>query len=91
VLNLIGWGANPEKILLLGAFHEANGANDAWRSADMETRFAEAREGFPSNFPRDIRAAIREGLIASVTPRTYRISRTGWNRIADAISKLPTV
>jgi hypothetical protein len=87
VLNTIGWDSNPEKVLLLGAFHEAGGDDDAWRSADMEARFAEAREGFPANFPRDIRAAIRDGLIATVTPRTYRVSRTGWNRIAEAILK----
>jgi hypothetical protein len=91
VLNMIGWDSNPEKILLLAAFHEASGEDDAWRSADMEARFTEAREGFPANFPRDIRVAIRDGLIATITPRTYRVSRTGWNRISDAITKLPVL
>jgi hypothetical protein len=91
ILNLIGWSTNSEKILLLGAYHEISHGEDSWRSADMEERFAEARESFPSNFPRDIRVAIREGLITSVTPRTYRVSRTGWNRLADAITKLSTV
>jgi hypothetical protein len=88
VLNLIGWPTNPEKILLLSAFHEANGGGEGWRSADMETRFSEAKERFPAWFPRDIRTAIKDGTIAPVTQRTYKVSRSGWNRIAEAIAKL---
>lgn len=75
-LNLFNWQTNPEKILLMGAIQESNQEDDeAWRSADMEKRFAESKEGFPANFPRDISAAIKDGLIATVTPRTYRVSR----------------
>lgn len=88
VLNQIKWSTNPEKVLLLGAFHEARSNEEVWRSADIENRFAEARETFPANFPRDIRTAIKDGLIAPVTPRTYRVSRTGWNKINEAIAKL---
>lgn len=87
-LNLIGWKTNPEKILIMGAFHESKGGAEGWRSADMETRFSEARESFPGNFPRDMSSAIKESLIATVTPRTYKISRTGWNKIADAVAGL---
>jgi hypothetical protein len=87
-LNLFNWQTNPEKIVLMGAFHEANQEEDeAWRSSDVEKRFADAKEAFPANFPRDIAAAIKDGLIATVTPRTYRVSRTGWNKIAEAIAK----
>ncbi|MGB8367756.1 MAG: hypothetical protein ACLPYZ_14785 [Limisphaerales bacterium] len=87
-LNLIDWKTGPEKILLLGAFHESRGkANESWRSADMETRFTEANEAFPKNFPRDIKTAVKSGFIATITPRTYNVSRTGWNKLAAAIAK----
>ncbi len=89
ILNKIKWDTNPDKILLMGAFHESKVETESWRSADMETRFGEAKDTPPANFPRDIAAAIKSGLIASVTPRTYTVSRTGWNKIADAIAKLP--
>jgi hypothetical protein len=88
ILNRFEWVTNPEKILLLGAFHEAASSNEVWRSADIEERFREARETFPTNFPRDIKNAIRAGLIQGVTARTYRVSRTGWNRIKEAIEKI---
>jgi hypothetical protein len=89
ILNKIKWDTNPDKILLMGAFHEAKVDTDSWRSADMETRFGEAKETQPANFPRDISAAIKSGQVATVTPRTYIVSRSGWNKIADAIAKLP--
>jgi hypothetical protein len=54
----------------------------------MEERFGQAKEPFPGNFPRDMRAAIDEGVIGAVTPRTYKVGRSGWNKIADAIAKL---
>jgi hypothetical protein len=88
VLNAIQWDKHQDKILLLGAFHEANGGKEGWRSADMDERFSEAKELFPPAFPRNIRDAIKEGGIAPVTDRTYKVSRTGWNKIADAITKI---
>jgi len=89
IFNKIKWDTNPEKILLMGAFHESKVETNSWRSADMEKRFAEAKETQPANFPRDIATAIKTGFITTVTPRTYIVSRTGWNKIADAIAKLP--
>lgn len=89
ILNIIKWETNPEKFLLMGAFHESKSDKTSWRSADMETRFTEARETQPANFSRDIANAIKSGFITTVTPRTYTVSRTGWNKIADAIAKLP--
>jgi hypothetical protein len=89
ILNKIKWDTNAERILLLGAFHESKVETDSWRSADMETRFSEAKETQPANFPRDISTAIKSGIIATVTPRTYIVSRTGWNKIAEALAKLP--
>lgn len=89
ILNKIKWDTNPEKILLMGAFHESKADAKSWRSADMEMRFGEAKETPPTNFPRDIANGIKSGFITTVTPRTYIVSRTGWNRIADAIVKLP--
>jgi hypothetical protein len=91
VLNMIRWDKNPDKILLLAAHYEAKGGAEGWRSADMETKFSEAKEGFPGNFSRDIVTAIKDGMVATVTPRTYKVSRTGWNRIGEAFSKLPPV
>jgi hypothetical protein len=88
ILNKIKWETNPDKILLLGAFHESKVKTDSWRSADMEARFAEAKEKPPTNFPRDIANGIKSGLVTTVTPRTYIVSRTGWNKIADAIANL---
>lgn len=90
VLNRIGWKTNPEKILLLGAFHESNGGTEGWRSAEIGERFGQAKEGFPANFPRDIRAALGAGDIGAVTPRTYKVGRVGWNKIAAAIKELET-
>ena len=89
VLNIINWDKYSEKIVLLGAHYEAKGGEEGWRSADMETKFSEAKEPFPANFSRDVVTAIKDSMIATVTPRTYKVSRSGWNRIGEAISKLP--
>jgi hypothetical protein len=89
MLNLIGWKTNPEKILILAAYHESKSPNDSdWRKTDVEQRFSEAREQAPGNFTRDISNAVKDNLIAPVTYRTYKVSRTGWNRLAEATANL---
>jgi hypothetical protein len=88
VLNKIKWDTYPEKILLMGAFHESKEEVDSWRSADIENRFVEAKDSRPSNFPRDIGNGIKSGFITTITPRTYIVSRTGWNKIADVLGKM---
>jgi len=88
LLNQLRWDTYPEKILLLGAWHEARGGSTPWKSCDMDSVFRQAKEGAPSNFPRDIKVAIKSGWINTHTPRTYSVTRTGWNRLADAMSKL---
>jgi hypothetical protein len=88
LLNHIRWETYAEKILLLGAWYEARGGNVPWKSADMDAVFKQAKEGVPSNFPRDIKVAIKSGWIHTHTPRTYSVTRTGWNKIAEALSKL---
>ncbi len=88
LLNQLRWDAYPEKILLLGAWHEARGGTTPWKSSDMDSVFRQAKEGAPSNFPRDIKVAIKSGWIHTHTPRTYSVTRTGWNRLADALSKM---
>jgi hypothetical protein len=85
LLNQIGWESFPEKILLLAAWHEARGGTTPWRSADMDDTFKLAKESPPSNFPRDIRNAIKSGWIHNETPRTYVVTRTGWNKIGQAL------
>lgn len=91
VLNLLKLDTYPEKIVILGACHEARGNGEGWRSADMEKLFSEAKEAPPANFPRDIRNAIKSGDIRPVTPRTYAVSRTGWNRLAEALAKVGAI
>ena len=88
LLNQVRWETYPEKILLLGAWYEARGGSAPWKSADMDAVFRQAKEGAPSNFPRDIKVAIKSGWIHTHTPRTYSVTRTGWNRVSDALSKL---
>jgi hypothetical protein len=91
ILNSLKWETYPDKILVLGAFHETRGNNDGWRSSDIIKLFAEAKEPSPGNFPRDISKAIKSGDIRPVTPRTYAVSRTGWNRLADALGKIGAI
>lgn len=85
LLNQLGWESFPEKILLLAAWHEARGGTTPWRSSDMDETFKLAKESPPSNFPRDIRNAIKSGWIHNETPRTYVVTRTGWNKIGQAL------
>jgi len=90
LLNQLQWDTYPEKILLLAAWHEARGGSTPWKSSDMDTVFRQAKEAPPSNFPRDIKAAIKSGWIHTHPPRTYSVTRTGWNRLGDAVAKLNT-
>jgi len=89
LLNKFKWDSYAEKILLLGAWHESRGGNTPWRSADMDETFKQAKEKPPGNFPRDIKTAIKTSLIHAETPRTYAVTRTGWNKIGQAIQALP--
>jgi hypothetical protein len=88
LLNHLRWDTHAEKILLLAAWHEARGGNTPWKSADMDAVFLNAKERAPANFPRDIKTAIKSGWIHTHTPRTYSVTRTGWNKIADSLAKL---
>jgi hypothetical protein len=88
LLNQLRWETHPEKILLLAAWHEARGGTTPWKSADMDAVFMNAKERPPANFPRDIKTAIKSGWIHTHTPRTYSVTRTGWNKISESISKL---
>jgi len=90
LLNQLGWDSFPEKILLLGAWHEARGGITPWRSADMDEIFKLAKESPPANFPRDIKNAIKSGWIHNETPRTYVVTRTGWNKIGQTLRNLPS-
>lgn len=85
LLNQLKWDSFPEKILLLGAWLEARGGATPWRSADMDDTFKLAKESPPANFPRDIKNAIKSGWIHNETPRTYVVTRTGWNKIGQAL------
>ena len=79
------WDSFYEKIVLLGAWHEAREGHTPWRSADMDEIFRQAKEKPPTNFPRDIKTSIQSVLIHAETPRTYSVTRTGWNKIGQAI------
>ena len=87
LLNRVKCDSYPEKILLMAAWYEARGGNPGWRSADMDETFGQAKERPPANFPREIKQAIKSGWIHTVTARTYCVTRTGWNKVAEALSK----
>jgi len=88
LLNRLKWDSFPEKILLLGAWYESRGGSTPWRSSDMDETFKQAKESSPRNFPRDIKNAIKSGWIHAETPRTYAITRSGWNRIGQATENM---
>src|SRR5215831_1845472 len=87
LLNRLRWDSYPEKILLLGAWFEARGGSIPWKSADMDEVFKQAKEKPPANFPRDVKQAIKAAWIHPVTPRTYSVTRTGWNKLAEVLSQ----
>lgn len=88
LLNLVKWDTYPEKILLLGAWHESRGGDTLWKSSDLDEVFKQAKEKPPNNFPRDIKTAIKSGVIHAETPRAYTVTRTGWNKIAQVIENV---
>jgi hypothetical protein len=87
LLNRLHWDSYPEKILLLGAWFEARGGSVPWKSADMDEVFKQAKEKPPANFPRDVKQAIKAAWIHPMTPRTYSVTRTGWNKLAEVLSQ----
>ena len=86
LLNHLRWDSYPEKILLLSAWFEARGGTVPWKSADMDEIFKQAKEKPPTNFPRDIKQAIKAAWIHPITPRTYAVTRTGWNKLTEALT-----
>lgn len=86
LLNHLRWDSYPEKILLLGAWFEAKGGTVPWKSADIDEVFKQAKEKPPGNFPRDIKQAIKAAWIGPMTARTYCVTRTGWNKLAEAFN-----
>jgi hypothetical protein len=87
ILARIGWETFPERILLLGAHYETTDGIIGWRSTDIATKFKAGREHPSGNFTRDINNAIKAGIIATITPGTYKVSKTGWLKIYEAIIK----
>ena len=87
LLNRLRWDSYPEKILLLGAWFEARGGSVPWKSADIDEVFKQAKEKPPANFPRDVTQAIKAAWIHPMTPRTYSVTRTGWNKLAEVLSQ----
>ncbi len=82
------WDSFYEKIVLLAAWHESRGLHTPWKSADIVEVFKQAKEKAPTNFPRDISKAIQSGLVHAESPRTYSVTRSGWNKIAQAVESL---
>jgi hypothetical protein len=85
-LNEIGWEQMTEKILLLGAWHEARGGETPWQKAEIKSAFEQAREKLPGNLSRDIGKAVTSGWVNLATARSYTITRTGWNKIGAAFA-----
>ena len=88
ILTRIGWETFPERILLLGAHYETTNGIIGWRSADIEEQFKAAKAHPPASFARDVNSAIKAGIIAAVTPNTYKVSKTGWLKVYEAIIKV---
>ncbi len=55
--------------------------------ADMDEVFKQAKEKPPANFPRDVKQTIKAAWIHPMTPRTYSVTRTGWNKLAEVLSQ----
>ena len=87
VLNGLPSDKMAEKIFLLGAWHEARGGATPWRASDVRKAFGQAKERTPGNFSRDLSVAIKEGNIHNSTPRSYEITRGGWNRLTQLAQK----
>jgi len=89
LLNVLKkWDSFYEKIILLAAWHESRGLQRPWKSSDILEVFKQAKDKAPANFPRDISRAIQSGLVHAETPRTYSVTRSGWNKIAQEIEVL---
>jgi hypothetical protein len=86
-LNALPSDKMAEKIFLLGAWHEARGGATPWRASDVLKAFSQAKERTPGNFSRDLSVAIKDGNINNATPRSYEITRGGWNRLAQLTEK----
>jgi hypothetical protein len=87
VLNALPSDKMTEKIFLLGAWHEARGGATPWRASDVLKAFSQAKERTPGNFSRDLSVAIKDGNVHNATPRSYEITRGGWNRLAQLTEK----
>ena len=87
VLNSLPSDKMAEKIFLLGAWHEARGGATPWRASDVLKAFGQAKERTPGNFSRDLSVAIKDGNIHNASPRSYEITRGGWNRLAQLTDK----
>ncbi|SRR5712692_433614 len=87
VLNSLPSDKMADKIFLLGGWHEARGGAVPWRASDVLSAFSQAKERPPGNFSRDLSVAIKQGNINNVTPRSYAVTRGGWNRLAQLIQK----
>ena len=89
LLNVLKkWDSFYEKIVLLATWHESRGLHTPWKSADIVEVFNQAKEKAPTNFPRDISRAIQSGLVHAESARTYSVTRSGWNKIAQEIEVL---
>jgi hypothetical protein len=87
VLNALPSDTMADKIFLLGAWHEARGGATPWRASDVVAAFGQAKERSPRNFSRDLSVAIKQGNIHNATPRSYEITRGGWNRLTQLMQK----
>ena len=87
VLNALPSDKMADKIFLLGAWHEARGGATPWRASDVLNAFGQAKERTPGNFSRDLSVAIKQGNIHNATPRSYEITRGGWNRLSQLAQK----
>ena len=72
-LDLSGAKTNPEKIVALGPYVLQDGG-ETFKVEDVKAQFRRARETAPSNFSRDLAAAVKEGWIAQGDSDDYYIT-----------------
>jgi hypothetical protein len=87
VLNALPSDKMAKKIFPLSAWHEARDGTTPWRALDVLKAFSQAKERTPGNFSRDLSVAIKDGNIHNATPRSYEITRGGWNRLTQLTEK----
>lgn len=86
-LRQSGAKTNPEKITAFGRFLEISGRPD-FSIADIKNQFSASSMPIPRNLPRDIRTAVRTGLLVTTENNNFKVSAAAKN-VFDADYSFP--